>query len=263
MRSRRRIVWVGIAALGLLGGCQDLGFKPKEHASKLLLDSGPAPRLSRKQEADLHVSFGRTSEQQGKLEEARTAYIAAIRKDPKRVDAEHRLAILDDRKGDHQNADLHFARAIKLKPRDPELLCDRGYSLYLRRQWADAEDNLKKALEIDPSHLRSHANLALTLARWGDAPDALVEFRRAGCDDSDARANLALILALEGHLEESKVEYALALAAKPGSARAKEGLKAATVALNGQQTPKTIAADGQPTPAADPALVRTSFSPGP
>jgi Tfp pilus assembly protein PilF len=232
MRSRRRIVWVGIAALGLLGGCQDLGFKPKEHASKLLLDSGPAPRLSRKQEADLHVSFGRTSEQQGKLEEARTAYIAAIRKDPKRVDAEHRLAILDDRKGDHQNADLHFARAIKLKPRDPELLCDRGYSLYLRRQWADAEDNLKKALEIDPSHLRSHANLALTLA-------------------------------LEGHLEESKVEYALALAAKPGSARAKEGLKAATVALNGQQTPKTIAADGQPTPAADPALVRTSFSPGP
>ena len=149
---------------------------------------------------------------------------------------------------------------MKLRPKDPEILCDRGYSLYLKRRWADAEDNLKKALAVNPAHPRSHANLALVLARQGDAPASLAEFARAGCDPADARANLALILALEGHLEESKREYAIALAAKPDSARAKEGLKAATIALNGRADPRSIADAGKAAPTVDPGLVRTSAS---
>ena len=261
MRRNKRTVWAGVAALGLLGGCQELGSKPKVHSSSTLLDSGPQAKLSKQQEADVHVSIGRTCETQGRFDEARAAYLDALRKNPRRADAEARLAILDDRKGDEAGADQHFARALKLRPKDPEILCDRGYSLYLRRRWADAEDSLKQAMAVDPAHPRSHANLALVLARQGDAPRALAEFGWAGCDPSDSRANLALILALEGHFEESSREYALALAAKPGSARAQEGLKAATLALGGRPDPKTIAnaAEVAP-PIVDDALVRTSAS---
>jgi Tfp pilus assembly protein PilF len=258
MRLGKRIGWAGVAALGLLGGCQGHNSRPKEHASSTLLDSGPQPRLSKKQAADVQVSLGRSAEEQGRFDEARSAYLEALKKDPKRADAELRLAILDDRKGDEAGADRHFARALKIKPKDPEVLCDQGYSLYLRRRWADAETSLKKALAVAPSHSRSHANLALVLARQGDSPGALAEFARAGCDPSDARSNLGLILALEGRFEESKREYALALAAKPTSTRAKEGFQATTVALNGKADPRTIAANGKAAPPVDPALVRTS-----
>ncbi len=262
MRLNKRIGWAGVAALGLLGGCQNFGNRPKEHASSTLLDSGPQPRLSKQQTADVHVSLGRSYESQGRFDEARSAYLDALKKDPKRADAELRLAILDDRKGDEAGSDRHFARALKLKPKDPEILCDQGYSLYLRRRWADAETSLKRALAVDHSHPRSHSNLALVLARQGDSPGALAEFARAGCDPSDARANLGLVLALEGRFEESKREYALALAAKPASDRAKEGLKATTVALNGRADPRTIAANGKAAPPVDPALIRTSAPSG-
>jgi Tfp pilus assembly protein PilF len=260
MRLNKRIGWAGVAALGLLGGCQDLNFRPKEHASSTLLDSGPQPRLSKRQEADVQVSIGRTCEDQGRFDEARQAYLEALKKDPKRADAELRLAILDDRKGNEAGADRHFARALKIRPKNPEILCDQGYSLYLRRRWADAETSLKRALAIDPSHARSHSNLALVLARQGDTSGALAEFARAGCDPSDARSNLGLVLALEGRFEESKREYALALAAKPASSHAKEGLNATTIALNGRGDPRTIAANGKAAPPVDPALVRTSAS---
>jgi len=260
MRLNKRIGWAGVAALGLLGGCHAHDARPKEHASSALLDSGPQPKLTKKQTADVQISLGRTCESQGRFDEARSAYVEALKKDPKRADAELRLAILDDRKGDNAGADRHFARALKLRPKDPEILCDQGYSLYLRRRWADAESSLKRALAVDPSHARSHSNLALVLARQGDNPGALTEFARAGCDPSDARSNLGLVLALEGRFEESKREYALALAAKPASSRAKEGLQATSVALKGGNDPRTIAASGKAAPPVDPALMRTSAS---
>jgi Tfp pilus assembly protein PilF len=260
-RDRIRTALPGmIVAFGLLGGCASTA--PKEHSSTTLLDSGPAPKVSSRQAADMQVALGRSMEGEGKFEEARPAYLAALKKDPKRADAEVRLAILDDRKGDHSGADKHFARALKLEPKNPEILCDRGYSLYLRRRWAEAETSLKQALALEPAHARSHANLGLVLARQGDSPGALAEFARAGCDPADARANLGLVLALEGRLEESRREYALALVAKPGSALAKEGLKASAVALSGRADPRAIAASGQPAPRSDPALQRTSASSG-
>jgi Tfp pilus assembly protein PilF len=262
MRLSNRIGWAGVAALMLLAGCHGTNARPKEHASSTLLEGGPQPKLSKRQAADVHISLGRSCEDQGRFEEARSAYLAALKKDPKRADAEQRLAILDDRKGDGVGADRHFARALKIRPKDPEILCDQGYSLYLRSRWADAETSLRRALATDPSHARSHSNLALVLARQGDSPGALAEFARAGCDPSDARSNLGLVLALEGRYEESNREYALALAAKPASSRAKEGLQATTIALNGRLDPRTIAANGKAAPPVDPALVRTSAPSG-
>ena len=155
-------------------------------------------------------------------------------------------------------AQEHFARALKLAPKDAEILCDRGYGLYLRHRWADAEVMLKSALAAEPSLARAHANLALVLARQGDDPGALAEFARAGVDPSDARSNLALVMATEGRLEDSRREYTLALASKPGSARAKEGLKATTVALAGKADLRAIATNDLPPLPVDPAVMRTS-----
>src|SRR6185312_9257193 len=109
-------------ALGLLGGCAtSSSSRPKEHASTSLLDSGPSPKVTSLQAADVQITLGRSLEDEGKFEEARPAYLAALKKDPKRADAEARLAILDDRKGDETAADRHFDRALKLEPKNPEI----------------------------------------------------------------------------------------------------------------------------------------------
>lgn len=244
--------------LGLLGGCAMVSSKSQEHASSSLLSSGPQPKVTSHQAADMQIALGRTLEDEGKFEEARPAYVAALKKDPKRADAEVRLAILDDYRGEPTNADQHFERALKLEPRNPDILCDRGYSFYLRRNWSSAEGSLREALTIDPRHARSHNNMGLVLARQGQNETAMVEFAKAGCDQSDARANLALVHGLEGRFEESRKQYSLSLLAKPNSAKAQEGMKASSVALTGQRDPSAIAARVKVPPRLDPALARTS-----
>jgi len=86
----------------------------------------------------------------------------------------------------------------------------------------------------------------LTLARQGDREGALAEFARAGLDPADARANLALATAMEGRVDEARELYAAALAAKPDSAAALEGLRAADAALAASA------------PKADPAVAHAS-----
>ncbi len=244
------------------GGCTHAQPRTKEHASSALLDSGPQPKLNGRQAADVQYALGRSQEAEGHPAEAETAYLAALARDPKRADAQARLAILADQKGDAAGADKRFALALALAPNDPEILCDRGYNFYLHRRWAEAESALKRAIAARPDHARSHTNLALVLASQGDRDKALAEFARAGCDDADARSNLALVLAKEGHLPEAREEYARALAAKPASDPARQGLRVADKALargsNLPALPRAYADSGKVAPKPDPALARTS-----
>jgi Tfp pilus assembly protein PilF len=267
MPSQRRIPTICLAtslALGIAGGCATTGkTEPKkEQPGGSILTSGPEPKVTSLQSADVQIALGRSFEEEGNYDEAKAAYVSALKKNPKRADAELRMAILEDRKANAKEADRHFAQALKLEPKSPEILCDRGYSFYQRRLLNEAENDLRAALAIDPLHQRSHNNLALVLARRGDKAGALQEFAKAGCDPSDARANLGLALAMEGKFDESKKLYVQALAAKPTSEAAKKGLQATIVALAGEGDPTAIATRvaKPPTPAGptDPAVTRTS-----
>ncbi len=257
-RSPRRVARLTLAlALAAPVGCVHAPSRPRvEHDTASLLDSGPTARVSARQAADVRFALGRTHEEEGRPDQAEAAYRSALERDPRRADAEARLAILADRKGDGAGADRHFERALKLEPANPETLCDRGYSLYLRRRWSDAEASLRRALAADPAHPRAHNNLGLVLARRGDTDGALAEFARAGADRSDARANLALVLALEGRLDESRDQYALALRDKPDSPAAREGLRVATTALAAEG--RSLARAGGTAPPADASIRRAS-----
>ena len=272
-RRMRCGCWAGLVAVGLAGGCGSLlpkrGQQPPQHASAALLDSGPTARVTGKQAADVQFAMGRTDEEQGQLDQAESAYRAALLKSPKRGDVEGRLAIVLDRKGKLVEADEHFARAIKLEPKDVDLRCDRGYSYYLRGQGAEAERSLRAALALDSGHARSHTNLGLVLAARGDADGALAEFGRAGTDPADSRANLALALALGGQVADARDQYARALKAKPTSAAAAEGLRVASSVLKASSAgPAGLPTlPGEPAPAlaggskprVDPAVMATSM----
>ncbi|AMV38182.1 tetratricopeptide repeat protein [Planctomyces sp. SH-PL62] len=225
------------AALAMGAGCRGGAGRRVEHESASLLNGLGPSKVSRRQAADVEVALGRSQEESGDLAGAEAAYRDALKKDPRRADAEVRLAVLAEERGERKQADEHFDRAVKLAPNDPDVLCDRGYSYYLQRRWADAEGCFRKAIKKDSRHARSHNNLGLVLARQGEREAALVEFAKAGCDRADAQSNLALVLAMEGRLEDARAIYAEVAAAKPASAAAREGLRAADAALAARSAP--------------------------
>ena len=130
------------------------------------------------------------------------------------------------------------------------------------------------ALALAPKHPRAHTNLGLVLAARGDADGAIAEFTRAGTDPADARANLALTLALDGKVEAARDQYARALAAKPGSQPASEGLRVASTVIKknatksaadlpkipGDPAPATVASAPRPGSQVDPAVLPTSMA---
>src|SRR5581483_4349081 len=117
-----------------------------------------------------------------------------------------------------------YRKALALRPGDPDIFCDVGYSFYLQRRWAEAEMNLRQAIALRPNHARAHNNLGLLLARTGRDAESLAEFRRAGCAEAEARANVAFALSLEGNLPQAREQYRKALAADASSKTARAGL---------------------------------------
>ncbi|MDP7005810.1 MAG: tetratricopeptide repeat protein [Phycisphaerales bacterium] len=62
---------------------------------------------------------------------------------------------------------------------EAEQFADRALEMYERGHWAEAENQLRKALEIDPDHGDWHFNLGLTLERTGRDAEALSSFEHA------------------------------------------------------------------------------------
>lgn len=252
MFGRRLILACLILTMAAPAGCGQLRSQQRDRRRVDILNTGPSPKLNKRQSADVQIALGRSLEEAGNLTDAEAAYRNALTKDPKRADAEQRLAILADERGDQAEAERRFERALSLDSKNPEILCDRGYNLYLQRRWAEAEATLRKALAADPRHARSRSNLALVLAQRGDDDAALAEFIKAGCDPADARSNLALTQAMRGRLDEARKSYAEALAAKPRLAEARDGLRAVDLAAATSGTRNL-----------DPEIVRTSMPPPP
>ena len=152
------------------------------------------------------------------------AYRTALDRDKSRADAYARLAILHDKQGKfRESADL-YRKALALRPGDPDIFCDMGYSFYLQRRWAEAEMNLRQSLAVNPEHRRAHNNLALLLVRDNRLGDALAEFGKAGSDPVQAHMNLAFALTIDQRWESARAEYQCALALDPSSQLAKARL---------------------------------------
>lgn len=150
----------------------------------------------------------------------------AIALDPSRLDARVRLAAIHTRRGDFRAAAAEQDAVLKAKDdlKDPEMLADLGYGLYLQGRTEPAEAVLRQAVALDPRCARAHNNLGLLLGRAGRAEEALTHFQQAGGSAADCQANLAFALALEGRLDDARARYAAALAAEPRSPLASRGL---------------------------------------
>jgi hypothetical protein len=232
-------LWLGsIAAATCFAcqpGCQHADVIPGGQVTTMA--AAPDGRnLTGQQVADVKIAMGVSLENQGNLKKAAEYYQDALKRDSSRSDAYRGLARIRDREGRFAESLDLYRKALSASPGSADVYCDMGYSLYLQRNWGEAEKNLRQAVAISADHVRAHNNLALVLAFTDRTDEALAEFRKGGCKEADAQMNVAFALAMERRLPEASQHYQLALAADPNSVSAKRDLaelNAALAKLNG------------------------------
>lgn len=205
-------------------GCQFPNFLGRRDAAQNSPSRGDGQRLSDRQVADVQLSLARSFEQQGEHGRALDAYRGVAEKDPQRATAYWRMAVLHDRQGNVRESEALYRQALKLEPKNPDIHCDFGYSLYLNRRWGESEERLRRAVSLKAAHRRAHNNLGLLLAQTERMDEARTEFRQAGCTEAEVRTNLAFVLTLNRRWDEARAQYELALESNPGSTAAKAGL---------------------------------------
>ena len=244
MGSGTRTPLGGIAlGLALLAGCRSAPHSMPGPNAPVLPD--PERALTSAQIADVQVAIARTVEGRGEVQQAVGFYTEAVRNDPTRTEAWARLAVLADKEGKFAESEEAHRRALDLQPNDPDLYCNRGYSLYLQERWDEAEISLRHAVRLKPDHRRAHNNLGLVLARTGRGVEALVCFRNAGCSASDAHTNHAHGLTLSEDWAGARTQYELALKLSPESDSVRkrlEGLDALIAEVGPARKPTPVAA---------------------
>jgi len=236
-----------LAILGFATGCRTgSGFASKK--APTVDPVTPSSRLTGTQVADIQVSLCRTLEQQGSLQRARDGYRKILSSDPKNVVASWRLAIVSDRLGDVDQSESLYRKAIDAEPKNVELLADYGYSLYLKRRWAEAESTLSQAAKLDPKNARVQNNLGMLMAQTERPEEALAAFRRAGCKEAEAQSNLGLILAMNSQNDQAKIAFEKSLSLGGDGKAVRQGLAAIQArAKASRPLPGTSPAESSPT----------------
>jgi Tfp pilus assembly protein PilF len=132
----------------------------------------------------------RQAELRGETELARVGYEALLRMGVANALVYHRLAVFAEIARNRMLAEQLFSSALQLEPNNAELLCDTGYHLELNGDIEGATQFYQRAIESDPSHIRSHNHLAMALAKSNRIREAKSHFRKAGLGDAEIQQNL-------------------------------------------------------------------------
>ncbi len=163
-------------------------------------------------EAKLALQSARSSEQQGKTEDAIRFYEQAKALNPEWNHICRRLAFLYDKLGNHTRAKAAYEEALTLFPDDAELLNDYGVYHMHRERWANAESWFRRALSVAPDHQRANVNLGMTLAMQNRLQESYEAFASV-VGPAAAYSNLGVLLTRQGRIQEARDQFHRALAA--------------------------------------------------
>lgn len=102
---------------------------------------------------------------QKKLDKAQVLLTKAVAVDTTQWRSYNGLGIISDLAGDYKDAQKYFHQANAIKPNNPQILNNIGYSLYMDNQLKVAKSYFLKALKINSKFDRALYNYALVLAR--------------------------------------------------------------------------------------------------
>ena len=98
-----------------------------------------------------NIETARKAAEAGKLDEARTGYLAAIAASPESAFLYRELAAIEHKSGDHASALVHARQAVNLDPGDARALLLIAEVLEGNRDWLKAADAYAAANAVDPS----------------------------------------------------------------------------------------------------------------
>lgn len=130
--------------------------------------------------AEEHDHLGRIYESQGKSDLALEQYREALRQDKKHLPSLLHLGDLSYRTGDYSSAESAYAKALKLDPKNGDVMNDLAW-VYIRtgKKLDTAQELITEALEVNPAHrpyyLDTLGVVLLRLGRAGEAVTALEE----------------------------------------------------------------------------------------
>jgi Flp pilus assembly protein TadD len=111
---------------------------------------------------------GQLALQDNRLDDARKAYGDVLNTSPDNATAHHGMAMAADLSNQWADAEYHYRQALRIRPRDANLLCDIGYSYLLQNRYSEAARYLNHAIETNPDHESAHMNLALLDLKQGN-----------------------------------------------------------------------------------------------
>lgn len=225
---KRAMLPIAAAAL-LLGGCASDGHF-----------AGPRASEQNQQAARLHVQLAQEYLRKGQLDIARDRVMRALELNPASPEAHTVAALLHDQIGDHAQAEIHYRRAIELKPKDggvnnnyANFLCSRGRyeeaDALFQKALADpyyrtpdvalvnagqcafsagqleaAEQYLRRALDRNPEQSAALLPMAKTLLARGDALRARAFLQRHEAQAAASAETLLLGLQIEQSLGDQR-----------------------------------------------------------
>lgn len=133
-----------------------------------------------------------------------------------------------------QRAKVDFTAAIKTNPRSVDALTWRGICENRLGQYQEALDDLRAALRIDPHAQPARYNLALAQIRLGQTEAAIGEletFVKAQPDAVDAQYNLAILLENQRAVRQAVEHLRAAERAQPGDPSVEQHLLLDDLAL--------------------------------
>ncbi|MDN3517904.1 type IV pilus biogenesis/stability protein PilW [Aquisalimonas lutea] len=167
--------------------------------------TGCATGGERQEAARINTQLGINYLQQDNLNQASQALNKALEQDSRNAEAHAAMAVLSERLDDHDKADRHFRRALRLGDEQPSVHNNYGRFLCNQERYEEADEQFRKAIN-DPLYERKHlalSNAGLCALRAGRTDKADEYLRRA----VEQRPNFAPALRRLAQLRYEQGEY--------------------------------------------------------
>jgi Flp pilus assembly protein TadD len=252
--GRWTAVWGLCVAVGCAHGAPVPGattFEARRRLASELIARGdwqPAfsyiDELHREQPSDAGVLVLRATvyRERGLLDEAEVDLREAVRLAPTLASAHAALGILGDMQRRPADAEEQHRLAVKLEPRNPVYLNNLGFSLFLHGKMTDAITYYEQSARLAPATHRTRTNLGFAYAAKGDLRRAAREFEMGGTP-VEAKINLGFAYERRGDLTNAYNLYVDAARLDPKSGRAHSNLVHVAEVL-GRPVPASLESGG-------------------
>jgi type IV pilus assembly protein PilF len=141
--------------------------------------SKPTPKKS--EAASYNARLGAEYTRKGRLNLANEKLLKALDQNPNSADANHYYALLQQKLGLKQKAEIHFKKALVITPKDPQLLNNYGSYLCQNGQYKSASEHFMAAIN-DPLYTTpefAYTNAGICIKKSGDKATAEKYFRKS------------------------------------------------------------------------------------